>query len=95
MHIERHRQMLKQATPETLRVIEEKMKQERPGAFHVETGENQTLSDRTFMDEPRQSIPMAGFRNGYQPPAKKEAATASDKNAKENAEKSKRTVTEG
>ncbi|MDR5801620.1 hypothetical protein [Caballeronia sp. LZ001] len=61
MHIERHQQMLKNATRETLGAVITQMKQERPEAFQIETGENETLSQRRFAYEPATPLPMAGF----------------------------------
>ncbi|WP_061176008.1 hypothetical protein [Caballeronia pedi] len=87
--------MLKQATPETIKVVEEKIRQENPEAFHVETGEHETLSKRTFMDEPCHPLPMAGFCYGYQPPAKKKADGGSEAEPEAAAEIGELAVTEG
>ncbi|MDR5800664.1 hypothetical protein [Caballeronia sp. LZ001] len=51
MHIERHQQMLKNAIRETLGAVITQMKQERPEAFQIETGANETLSQRRFAYE--------------------------------------------
>lgn len=61
MLTERHQQMLKNATDETLAEIVEQLKMECPEAFHVETGENETLSQRRFAYEPVMPLPMASF----------------------------------
>ncbi|MDR5777595.1 MULTISPECIES: hypothetical protein [unclassified Caballeronia] len=61
MHIEKHKQMLKQATSETLNEVVTQIKEERPNAFHVEAGANETVSQRRFAYEPATPLPMAGF----------------------------------
>ncbi|MDR5775929.1 MULTISPECIES: hypothetical protein [unclassified Caballeronia] len=61
MHIERHQQMLRNATSETLAAVITQMKQEHPEAFQIETGANETLSQRRFAYEPATPLPMAGF----------------------------------
>ncbi len=61
MLTERHQRMLRNATSETLEAIVEQVKTECPEAFHVETGENETLSQRRFVYEPVMPLPMAAF----------------------------------
>lgn len=61
MYLLRHRQMLREATSETRDAVVEQIKTERPEAFHIETGANETLSLRVFYDEPAHPLPMAGF----------------------------------
>lgn len=61
MHLARHEQMLKQANSETLTAVIQQLKEERPAAFHVESGKDETLSQRRFAFEPFHSLPMAGF----------------------------------
>lgn len=60
MHILQHQNMLKEATSETLDAVVKQMREEAPDAFHVETGEKETLSKRRFLNQPARPLPMAG-----------------------------------
>ena len=68
MHLAQHQQMLKEATEETRPQVEVRIRAENPEAFHVLSGEHETLSQRRFQDEPCSLIPMAGFVRAYVPP---------------------------
>lgn len=61
MHLPQHQQMLKEANSETLYAVVEHLKKDRPAAFHVESGIDETLSQRRLAYEPATALPMAGF----------------------------------
>ncbi|WP_430228049.1 hypothetical protein [Paraburkholderia tropica] len=59
MHLPQHQALLADARARgTLDQAIERIKTENPKAFHVEDGENETLSQRRFFHQPASIVPM-------------------------------------
>lgn len=72
MHLPHHQKLLAAATPETLDRVIAQIAAENPKAFHVDlgtAGAEETLSTRTFYDQPARPTLMKGFIKHYVPPA--------------------------
>ncbi|KVE50395.1 hypothetical protein [Burkholderia vietnamiensis] len=73
MHLPHHQKMLQRAVVDgNLDQVIERIAAENPRAFHVDLGTpgaDETLSTRTFYDQPARPTPMKGFIKHYVPTA--------------------------
>ncbi|WP_321919355.1 hypothetical protein [Paraburkholderia tropica] len=81
MHLPHHQQMLREATPETLDSVIEAMRATGKARLHVETGADETLSQRRFFHQPASSVPMKSCVHIYVPPRKGAKATSKSSEA--------------
>ncbi|WP_321953139.1 hypothetical protein [Paraburkholderia bannensis] len=72
MHLPHHQQMLRDAAAAPgnahekaarIAAVEKQIALEGGAALHIETGDNETLSQRVFLHQPVRPIPMKGFIN--------------------------------
>ncbi|MEM5325202.1 hypothetical protein VSR34_01140 [Paraburkholderia sp. JHI2823] len=62
MHLPHHQEMLRNATKHGgINAVISIIEKENGTALHVETGDNETLSQRVFFHQPVRDIPMKGF----------------------------------